>query len=141
MRTANPPSDCPLCHPANEIVLWRDADCRVIDAADPAYAGFSRVIWSTHVREMSDLADAQRAHVMRIVYAVEEALRALLRPDKINLAAFGNQVPHLHWHVIPRFVDDAHFPDPVWAAQRREGRKRAFDATALARELQGRLGV
>jgi diadenosine tetraphosphate (Ap4A) HIT family hydrolase len=61
---------------------------------------------------------------MRVVFACEAALRQLAAPDKVNLASFGNQVPHLHWHVIARFTDDAHFPDPVWAAPRRAGARR-----------------
>jgi hypothetical protein len=35
-------------------------------------------------------------------------------PGKVNVASLGNMTPHLHWHVIPRFADDAHFPNPVW---------------------------
>ena len=59
---------------------------------------------------MTDLAAADREHCLRVVFAVEQALRDTLRPDKINVASLGNQVPHVHWHVIPRFADDAHFP-------------------------------
>ena len=44
-----------------------------------------------------------------------------LQPAKVNLAALGNMVPHLHWHVIPRFADDSHFPQPVWGARQRPG--------------------
>jgi diadenosine tetraphosphate (Ap4A) HIT family hydrolase len=40
-----------------------------------------------------------------------------MKPDKINLASLGNLVPHLHWHVIPRFRDDAFFPGSVWSAK------------------------
>jgi diadenosine tetraphosphate (Ap4A) HIT family hydrolase len=35
----------------------------------------------------------------------------------VNLASLGNITPHLHWHVIPRFADDPHFPNPIWAAR------------------------
>jgi diadenosine tetraphosphate (Ap4A) HIT family hydrolase len=48
-------------------------------------------------------------------------LRAHLQPTKINLAALGNVVAHLHWHVIARFDWDTHFPAPVWAEARRPG--------------------
>jgi diadenosine tetraphosphate (Ap4A) HIT family hydrolase len=127
--------DCPLCRPAGERQLWRDDRCRVILAGDPDYPGFCRVIWRDHVREMTDLAPADRAHLLAVVLAVESALRDQLAPDKVNLASLGNQVPHLHWHVIPRFADDAHFPDPVWAARRRAGRPRDIDVEALRRRL------
>ena len=39
---------------------------------------------------------------------------------QVNVASLGNVVPHLHWHVIPRYADDAHFPAPVWAQAVRE---------------------
>lgn len=122
---------CPLCSAVSENVLWRDDLLRVILVDDASYGGFCRVILHRHVQEMTDLATAERTRVMRAVYAVEQALRDLLQPDKINLASLGNQVPHLHWHVTPRFVDDAHFPDPIWAVARRTTRARVVDAGAL----------
>ena len=125
---------CPLCHPNDENVLWRDARCRVIRVADADYPGFCRVIWHAHVAEMSDLDTAARTHLMTVVYALESALRTCFRPVKINLASLGNMVPHLHWHVIARHTDDAHFPDPVWAPRRRPAADRAAvdDATLRA---------
>ena len=111
--------DCPLCRADGEEVLWRDALCRVIGVADADYPGFCRVILNAHVREMSDLPAADRARLMEVVFAVEQAVREVARPDKVNLASLGNVVPHLHWHVIPRFADDRHFPDAVWASPRR----------------------
>jgi diadenosine tetraphosphate (Ap4A) HIT family hydrolase len=56
---------------------------------------------------------------MNAVVAVEQVLRDQLQPTKINLAALGNMVPHLHWHVIARFEWDSHFPAPVWSAPQR----------------------
>jgi diadenosine tetraphosphate (Ap4A) HIT family hydrolase len=122
---------CPLCSNLSDPVLWRDDVLRVILVDDASYAGYCRVILHRHVQEMTDLEPAERSHIMHVVFAVEQALRDLLLPDKINLASLGNQVPHLHWHVIPRFVDDAHFPDPIWAAVRRTARVRVVDVEAL----------
>ncbi|MDX5363033.1 MAG: HIT family protein [Pseudazoarcus pumilus] len=131
---------CALCKPGPERILWQDAVCRVIAVSEADYPGFCRVIWHAHVAEMSDLPPAQRDHLMDVVFATERVLRELLQPDKINLASFGNVVPHLHWHVIPRYRDDRHFPQPVWAAAEREASQRnavddAVLASALAREL------
>jgi len=132
---------CPLCQPAAEQVLWRDAHCRVIRVEDADYPAFCRVIWNAHVSEMTDLAIRERKYLMAVVYIVEQALRELIKPDKINLASLGNQVPHLHWHVIPRFSDDAHFPDPVWSARKRDGRPRTVDPEVLRKILSERLPV
>ena len=134
-------NDCPLCAVVNEQVLWRDPVLRVILTNDPDYPGFCRVILNRHVREMTDLPPDERARLLRAVFAVETALRELLGPDKINLASLGNQVPHLHWHVIPRFADDAHFPDPVWAATRRAGRRHAVDVARLREMIGARLAA
>jgi len=106
---------CELCLPQPDPV-WRNEELSVILVDDANYPGFCRVIWHDHVQEMSDLTPAQRVTFMDVVNHVELAQRAVLQPDKINLASLGNVVPHLHWHVIPRFQDDAHFPSPVWAA-------------------------
>jgi len=132
---------CELCAAPGGEVLWRDGFCRVVAVDDPDYPGFCRVILARHAREMTDLADDERARLMRVVFEVEAALREQLAPDKVNLASLGNLVPHLHWHVIPRFRDDRHFPAPVWAAPARAGAPaRAFDRAALAGRLARRLG-
>lgn len=131
---------CVFCEPGAEQVLWRDSHCRVLLAAEPDYPAFCRVIWQAHMREMTDLDARDRAQVMNVVFATERALRDLLAPDKVNLASLGNQVPHLHWHVIPRWSDDAHFPDPVWAARRRAGVAHAIDPVRLAGSLCALLG-
>lgn len=130
---------CPLCEPGAENLLWQDARCRIILVDDPDYAGYCRVIWQTHVREMTDLAPADQQHLFAVVLAVEAQLRELMQPAKINLAALGNQVPHLHWHVIPRFSDDAHFPDPVWTPRKRTAPQRDLDVFRLARGLAAKL--
>ena len=110
---------CVFCDGEGGQRLWRDARCRVVLTDEP-FPGFCRVIWNAHVREMTDLTAANRGHLMHIVYAVESALRARLTPTKMNLASLGNATPHLHWHVVPRFADDTHFPQPVWAPRLRD---------------------
>ncbi len=113
-------ADCVLCREDGGRVLWRDATLRVIDAGDTHYPGFTRVIWNSHAAEMSDLDGAAQQALMATVLTVERVQREVLRPDKVNLASLGNMVAHVHWHVIPRWRDDAHFPDAVWAAPRRQ---------------------
>ncbi|MFO1053850.1 MAG: HIT family protein [Planctomycetota bacterium] len=126
------PRPCPLCASDAGMVLYRDARLRIVLADEPDWPGFCRVIWNAHVAELTDLDRGGREHVLRAVCATESALRTLLAPDKINLASLGNLVPHLHWHVVPRWRDDSHFPNPIWGVARRGGRRREFDADTLA---------
>jgi len=114
---------CELCSLPGGEVFWEDELCRVVLVQGDdgrAHPGLCRVIWRSHVAEMTDLAAADRQHLMGVVFATEAALRRLCTPHKINLASLGNLVPHVHWHVIPRYTDDAHFPKPIWAAALRD---------------------
>lgn len=106
---------CPLCSAAGGALVFQGEKFRVIRSDEAGIAAFYRVVWSAHVAEFSDLGAADRSLCMAAVNAVELALRRHLQPTKINLAALGNVVPHLHWHVIARFDWDSHFPAPVWA--------------------------
>jgi diadenosine tetraphosphate (Ap4A) HIT family hydrolase len=76
-------------------------------------------VLNAHVSEWSDLPEADQLVLMRVVNVVERVLREVLHPAKINLAALGNVVPHLHWHVIARFDWDSHFPAPIWGQAQR----------------------
>lgn len=132
---------CVLCRadesgePVAEQEMWR-----VILVDDAAFPGFCRVVWKDHVAEMTDLPAPGRQELMRVVWLVERALREVMRPDKVNLASFGNMVPHLHWHVIPRFADDSHFPEPVWGTGQREADARLLEKRrARLPELKARL--
>ena len=66
------------------------------------------------VKEIYQLDAADRAVLIEEIAQASRALDALYAPDKINVAALGNQVPQLHVHVIARFTGDAAWPDPVW---------------------------
>jgi len=134
---------CELCNPDFEHVLWRDGFCRIVAVDEPGYPGFCRVILEQHMSEMSDLSAPERTRLMDAVFATEAALREVLSPDKINLASLGNVVAHLHWHVIPRYRDDPHFPRPIWAEPCRTSAKArgTLDAERLALSLQRHLGA
>ncbi|WP_447915110.1 HIT family protein [Delftia acidovorans] len=127
------PASCPLCATEGGLPIWRGPRLRVIRAQEEGFPAFYRVVWNAHAAEFSDLAAADRQHCMDAVVVVERVLRERLAPAKINLAALGNMVPHLHWHVIARFDWDSHFPGAVWApAQRpRNGEREAEVAARL----------
>ena len=127
---AIPEAACPLCREDGGQLIARHDKFRIIRATGPDAAdcpAFYRVVWHQHVAEFSDLAEADQLLCLRAVSAVERVLREQLQPSKVNLAALGNMVPHLHWHVIARYDWDSRWPAPVWAAP-----QRAADEARLA---------
>lgn len=130
---------CPLCADAGGKVIWQNDICRVVLVDDSGFPGFCRVILLDHQSEMSDLSPSIRSRFMEIVFKLEAIVRASTRADKMNLASLGNVVAHLHWHVIPRWRDDSHFPLPIWANAQRKSPPRHVDLALLedmvAREL------
>ncbi|MBU3695168.1 MAG: HIT family protein [Rhodocyclaceae bacterium] len=119
--TATTQARCELCHQDGGTVLYRTDAWRVVRVDDPHYPGFCRVILNRHEREMTALSAAEQIELMAAVFTVESVVRRIFQPDKINLASFGNMAPHVHWHIIPRWQDDRHFPEPIWGAVHREG--------------------
>lgn len=128
-------NNCALCQPTPHDLLWQDAFCRVVLLHDADYPAYCRVELVAHVKEMTDLPPADRARTMKVVFAVESAVREVIRPDKINLASLGNKTPHMHWHVLPRFESDKHFPNSHWGESLRESEVQPLSA-AVRDQLQ-----
>ena len=130
---------CDLCENVGGELLWQSVLCRIVLVDDADYPGFCRIILNRHVKEITDLETGERSLLMRVLLAVESSVRVVVNPDKINLASLGNMTPHVHWHVIPRFADDRHFPNPIWGEVKREGTKRAVDVERLRQAINDAL--
>lgn len=109
-------ANCELCelHKLSSgdirVILYRTDKYRVVLVDDVKYPGFCRIIWHAHIKEMTDLSVDDRDILMHTVWQVEQILCTVMQPEKINLTCFGNMTPHLHWHVIPHYLDDQNFP-------------------------------
>lgn len=109
---------CTLCIETGGTMVWSNQKLRVVLVEDPDLPGYTRVVWNTHIKEMSDLSAADQQAFMQVVFVVESVQREILRTDKVNLASLGNMTPHLHWHIMPRWQSDPWFPDSIWAPRR-----------------------
>ena len=125
-------SNCALCQPSTNLILWQDDFCRVVLLNDADYPAYCRVELKAHVKEMTDLAPTDRARTMKVVFAAETALREVIEPDKINLASLGNKTPHVHWHIIPRFENDKHYPNSHWGETTQAGNPPPLSFAVLA---------
>ena len=118
---------CPLCEGPGGTLVFQGRKFRVIRVDEAGFPGFYRLVWTDHVAEFSQLDAQDRQLCMDAVAQVELRIRAHLNPVKVNLAALGNMVPHLHWHIVARFDWDSHFPAPVWAGAVRPAPAESLD--------------
>ncbi len=123
--------NCILCKRDDAEVIFRTELWRVLLVNDPNLPGFCRVVLNEHIIEMTDLPGTRRSALMDVVWLIEQTIRDVMHPDKINIASLGNMVPHIHWHIIPRYKDDMTFPDSIWSLPHR-----TINAETLAKRQQ-----
>ncbi|MEO8803625.1 MAG: HIT domain-containing protein [Rudaea sp.] len=83
------------------------------------------------VREVIDLTEADQQRLLQEIAQCSQVLRAMTRPDKLNIAALGNVVAQLHVHVIARFKTDVAWPRPVWGV----GSGQVYSAAELSTRM------
>jgi diadenosine tetraphosphate (Ap4A) HIT family hydrolase len=114
---------CPFCRkladleqlPAHEVV-WRFPQSVALLGTWQFYHGYCLLISRQHATELSGLDDAARRAYLDEMCLLARAVETACRPAKLNYELLGNQVPHLHWHLFPRYADDPDARRPVWLA-------------------------
>lgn len=131
--------DCPFCRklarleelPPHEVV-WRFPHSVALLGPWQFYRGYCLLVSRRHAAELSHLADDERAAFLAEMCLLARAIEEAFRPHKLNYELLGNQVPHLHWHLFPRYGSDPERLKPVWLAL-----ERAEKDSAEQRQLQG----
>ena len=72
-------------------------------------------------KEFSETPSEVKQEIFRLLDLIEKEMLFFFNPTKINIASFGNYVPHVHWHIMARFEEDSYFPEPMWGEKQREG--------------------
>lgn len=109
---------CPMCTKWLDEPDLRIAElefCLVMLNRDQFFPGYTFVFPREHVTELFHLDRNFRSDLMEEVTDVAAALYRLFKPAKMNYELLGNMVPHMHWHLVPRFADDALWPRPIWS--------------------------
>src|SRR5579872_477149 len=138
------PHDCHFCRqlaalsrlPSSEIV-WQFPHSVAFLGAWQFYHGYCVLVSRRHVAELSALDDAERRAYLDEMCLLAKAIEMAFHPHKLNYELLGNQVPHLHWHLFPRYRDDPGHLKPVWvaleAAEHHEERRRQLETGRGAR--------
>ncbi len=71
-------------------------------------------------KEMSEVPAEIKFEIYDLLDIIEKEMIVYYDPKKINIASFGNYMPHVHWHIMARFEEDSFFPEPMWGKKQRE---------------------
>lgn len=112
-------SNCELCSPRHEQLFWENQHFYLLDVSTEEFPCYFRLVSKKHVAEMSYLTPQERMLCWQILNHLETQILEVLKPTKVNFAQFGNVVPHLHWHIIARWENDAFFPECPWGKKQR----------------------
>jgi diadenosine tetraphosphate (Ap4A) HIT family hydrolase len=119
-------ADCSLCTKLGALIeadiVWRFPHGVAVLGPWQYYHGYCMLIASRHATELSQLPDAGRRAHLDEMCLLAHAIEKCLQPHKLNYELLGNQVPHLHWHLFPRYTHDPYRLWPVWLALERAER-------------------
>lgn len=119
--------NCPLCKTVAELsgtgpgaaeAVWQFPHSVAFVGPWQFYTGYCMLVSREHATELSQLG-SNRAAFLNEMATLAEAMEACFRPHKLNCELLGNLVPHLHWHIFPRYADDPERLQPVWIALER----------------------
>ena len=115
------PSDCEICRriermtPDDPYLVAELATGYAVLADNQHIPGYTIFLAKTCVAELHDLAPDPRRRFLEEMALVAEAVFRAFAPRKLNYELLGNSVPHLHWHLIPRYAEDPNPQWPVWS--------------------------
>ena len=79
-----------------------------------------KIFTNKDIKEFSQCDNETKTEIWRCLDIIEKEMLSYYKCDKINIASFGNYVPHVHFHIMARFKEDSYFPEPMWGEKQRE---------------------
>ncbi len=106
---------------------------------EPSEIPWLKIFTKEPYKEMSEAPLSIKREIYTLLDLIEKTMIDYYAPDKINIASFGNYVPHLHWHIMARFKNDSYFPEPMWGKKQRESNLTLPSMEGFVTLLQERL--
>jgi diadenosine tetraphosphate (Ap4A) HIT family hydrolase len=80
-----------------------------------------KIFTNENIKEFSQCNSKTKNEIWRCLDIIEKEMLEYYKCDKINIASFGNYMPHVHFHIMARFKMDSYFPEPMWGEKQRQG--------------------
>ena len=94
-----------------------------------------KIFTQKSIKEFSQCNQETKLEILRVLDIIEKEMLNYFKPDKINIASFGNYVPHVHFHIQARFQNDSYFPEPTWGKKQREAKLELKDFNNFYKNL------
>ena len=78
-----------------------------------------KIFSQNEYKEFSQCDKNTKEQILKALDVIEKEMLAYFKPEKINIASFGNYVPYVHFHIMSRFKEDSFFPEPMWGKKQR----------------------
>ncbi len=131
--------DCAACGRIERIRAGQDAafiaelnESYAVLADDQRWEGWCVLLLKEHHEHLADLTHDRQARLFIDVARVADAIRRAFSPARLNYECLGNQMPHIHWHIIPRYSSERRARETVWV---RPAGDAPATATAAQREV------
>lgn len=98
-----------------------------------------KIFTHTPHKEFSECLPHEKTMIWECLDIIEKEMLECFKPDKINIASFGNMCPRVHWHIMARFSNDSYFPEPMWGVKQREGSVQIAPMEPFLEELKKKL--
>ena len=79
-----------------------------------------KIFTQKSIKEFSQCDKKTKEEIFKLLDIIEKEMLDYYCCEKINIASFGNYVPHVHFHIMARFKEDSYFPEPMWGKKQRE---------------------
>jgi diadenosine tetraphosphate (Ap4A) HIT family hydrolase len=134
--------DCWICQNLNEpkhLVVYETRTSVTKLNPDQLFQGYVFLTLKWHAEELFELDDKDRKRFLEDMSQVSKAMARALKPDKMNYELLGNGMPHLHWHLVPRYRSDPFWGRPIWSSARKRKRLTRDDYTSIIEKIRSEL--
>jgi diadenosine tetraphosphate (Ap4A) HIT family hydrolase len=99
-------------------IIYENKDIRI--EVEQSEIPWLKIFTQNSYKEMSEVPPEIKFEIYEVLDTIEKEMLKYYSPSKINIASFGNYVPHVHWHIMSRFEEDSYFPEPMWGTKQRK---------------------
>jgi len=107
---------------------------------EPFQIPWLKIFSQTPFKEFSECDKETKLEILRALDIIEREMLTYFEPDKINIASFGNYLPHVHFHIQARFKEDNYFPEPTWGEKQRDSVLQIKDLKTFYSNIKLKLG-